>query len=92
MTNIKQLPHHQENWNGYSMDEIMYQKAFLVARMEVSKARLVASAEEVRNGLPGGNKHSVWHKLLSGFSYVDYAVLAFKLGSRVVRLMRAVRR
>ena len=33
----KQLPHSEENWRGYTMDEMMYQKAFLLARMEVSK-------------------------------------------------------
>ena len=88
----KQLPHSQENWQGYTMDEMMYQKAFLLARMEVSKTRLMNQAAEFKSGFPGVSSGSIWGKVLSGFSYVDYAVLAFKLGSKVVRIMRTLRR
>lgn len=88
----KQLPHSEENWRGYTMDEMMYQKAFLLARMEVSKTKLMNQAADLRSGFPGVSSGSIWSKLLSGFSYVDYAVLAFKIGSRVVRLVRTLRR
>lgn len=88
----KQLPHKQDSWHGYTMDEMMYQKAFLLARMEVSKTRLTNSIEEFRTGFPGVKGGSIWSKVLSSFSYLDYAVLAFKLGSRVARLMRTMRR
>lgn len=88
----KQLPHSQENWHGYTMDEMMYQKAFLLARMEVSKTRLARSVSDLRSGFPGVKGGSIWSKVLNSFSYVDYAVLAFKLGSRVARLVRAFRR
>lgn len=88
----KQLPHSEENWRGYTMDEMMYQKAFLLARMEVSKTKLMNQVADLKSGFPGVSSGSIWSKLLSGFSYVDYAVLAFKIGSRVVRLVRTLRR
>ena len=92
MNKKKLLPHSQEGWEGYTMDEMMYQKAFLLARMEVAKARLANSVDEMRSGFPGVSKGSMWSKLLNSFSYVDYAILAFKLGSKVTRLVRALRR
>ena len=49
-------------------------------------------AADLKSGFPGVSSGSIWSKLLSGFSYVDYAVLAFKIGSRVVRLVRTLRR
>lgn len=88
----KQLPHVQDDWQGYTMDEMMYQKAFLLARMEVSKAKLVNRVSEFKTGFPGVSSGSIWSKVLNGFSYVDYAVLAFKLSSKIVRLVRAIRR
>lgn len=88
----KQLPHSEENWQGYTMDEMMYQKAFLLARMEVSKTKLMNQVADLRSGFPGVASGSIWSKLLSGFSYVDYAVVAFKIGSKVVRLIRTLRR
>lgn len=48
----KQLPHVQDDWQGYTMDEMMYQKAFLLARMEVSKAKLVNRVSEFKTGFP----------------------------------------
>ncbi|CCX48912.1 MAG: hypothetical protein J6B36_00205 [Muribaculaceae bacterium] len=88
----KQLPHVQDNWQGYTMEEMMYQKAFLLARMEVSKTKLMNEFSEVRSGMPGVASGSIWSKLLSGFTYVDYAVFAFKIGSKVARLIRTLRR
>lgn len=88
----KQLPHSHENWRGYTMDEMMYQKAFLLARMEVSKSRLLSQASEFKSGFPGVRGGSIWSRILSGLSYVDYIIIAFKLGSKVARLVRALRR
>lgn len=39
-TTTKQLPHEKSEWNGYTLEEIRYMRAYTAARMEITRDRL----------------------------------------------------
>ena len=80
-------PHKQENWTGYTLDEIRYQRAYTLARIEINTSRLKQNAETFVDGGPGSSR-SVVGRILSTFSYVDLALLVWKVGAKVFQTRR----
>lgn len=48
MSNAKQLPHNNEEWKGYTLEEIRYARAYTAARMELNRERLTARARDMQ--------------------------------------------
>ncbi len=80
MSNAKQLPHNTEEWKGYTLEEIRYARAYTAARMELNRERLTARARDMqKNGLK-----------LGAFSYIDIALLTWRVGRKLFRVTRAI--
>ena len=77
---------HTPGWKGYSFDELRYQQAYTAARLEIERERMVATSRVLYGGAVGGRASGIIGKMFAGLSYVDYAVLAFRLGRRVYSL------
>lgn len=91
--NTKTLPHNNSEWNGYTIDELRYMRAYTAARMEISRERLVAKVSSVKkDGIMGAGKGSVVGRLLGAVGYVDMAILGWKISRRVFKTMKILRR
>lgn len=93
MNNKKLLPHHAENWNGYSLDELRYQRAVTMARIEIEKEKLAVGIDDLRQGIPfvGGGR-GLLSKIAGSLNYIDYAMLAFRAFRSASKLFRSLRR
>lgn len=93
MASQKALPHHSSDWKGYTMDELRYMRAYTAARIEISRDnlshRLSTFSKESQNGLmPSG----LIGKIFSAFSFIDIALLTWKVGSQALKVTRFLRR
>ncbi len=85
---------HDPAWRGYTLEELRFQRAYTIARIEIEKNRLrsYAAASMQGNIIPKGTGGSLLLKLFSAFNYIDYAVLAYKLGKTIFSVTRMFRR
>ncbi len=82
-----------EQWGGYTLDEIRFQRAYTLARLEIEKNRIRSHISTMQSNLvPQGRGGSFLLKLFGAFSYFDYAVLAFKLVKAIFSVRRIFRR
>lgn len=74
-----------ERWRGYTIDEIQYQKALSLLKLEIQKERLAAA----KNNLVAPLSYNKWGKVISSAnSYrniVTYAFAGYKLYSAICR-------
>ncbi len=93
MNKQKQLPHHTQEFHGYTMDELRYQRAYAAARVEINRQRL---EERLHNISKGGVKNvggtNLFGKILGAFSYLDLGVMAWKIGSQTFKVIRRLKR
>ncbi|MCM1517853.1 MAG: hypothetical protein NC117_04355 [Pseudoflavonifractor sp.] len=87
----------KNSWSGYTLDEIRYRRLLTVAHGEIEKERLAQQFKSSTGstsvaGIPvspmallGGSvaASGVIKKMLGALSYMDYAIVAFKVGQRL---------
>lgn len=78
----------EPKWRGYSIDELRYRRAFTMARLEIARERLTATSRRIYGGYGMPATSGIIGKLFGSLNYVDYAVLAFRLGKRVYSLFK----
>lgn len=66
--------------NGYGIDELRYRRAYVLAKCEMAKIQISDQLSQFKGGVkqPTG----IMGKLLNSLSYIDYALIAFRLGQR----------
>lgn len=78
----------QTQFNGYSLDELRYQRALVLLQKEFCKSRINRNLNNLRKSNPlapssssslTGKVGFVASKLISGLSYLDYAMIGFSL-------------
>lgn len=92
-------------WRGYSYDELRSRLLINVAKSELSKRRLMSTMHSVAttdsgvgllhgvNGwLDGFSSMALMRKMLGALSYVDYAIVAFRLSRRLVGTFRKAKK
>lgn len=78
---------HADPWQGLSLDELRFQMALNHARREIVGAQLHAIGQEVSDGrLMKSVQGGLISKLLTSLNYLDYAVLAFNVFSKIRRI------
>lgn len=90
----KRLPagHHDENWKGYTIDELCYRRAYTVARLEIEKERLLHNIANIQDGFRASTTtRSMFSRIIGSFSYIDLGLMAFKIGKRIFKTVRRVR-
>jgi hypothetical protein len=82
--------HETSKWRGYTIDELRYRRALNQVKTEIARERIVAGASTFTNFSAKGMlpRHKFWGKVLSGFSMLDYAVLAYQGARRIVGIYR----
>lgn len=90
------------SWNGYTLEEIRYRRLLNVAHEEIERERLTRQFNETAKtasslgmtaaplALIGGSTPAigVLKKMLGALSYMDYAIVAFKVGQRLFDTIR----
>lgn len=83
-----------KRWDGYTLDELRYQRVLMMAKAEVEKMKLVNAYENVVHGVKTseGGRQTIIGRMLGTLSYIDYGVIAFRIGSKLFRAFKAIRR
>jgi len=91
MGTSKILPHEKDDWKGYTLDELRYMKAYTAARLEINRDHLRRNITNVKNmgAIP---TKGLFNKILGTLSYFEIAVMAFRIGGKVFRTVRRLRR
>lgn len=79
-------------WKGYDIDQLRYRRAYLLARCEIEKIKLTTQAASFKEGIPTFKSSGIASRMLKGLNYMDYAYLAYKIVSKVMRLTGRKRR
>jgi hypothetical protein len=94
MASNSNFAHETNEWRGYTIDELRYRRALNQVKTEMARERIVAGASAFTdfsaNGLLPRNKF--WGKLLSGFSMLDYGIMAYQGAKRIVSIYRLFKR
>ncbi len=79
-----------KGWRGYTLDELRYRQALTEVAIDIEKDRISHSiSDAVPNAIKSGSRgSSMISKALGALSYVDYAVL----GWRLIKMIRGLRR
>ncbi|MCH5326999.1 MAG: hypothetical protein J1E29_07345 [Duncaniella sp.] len=89
----KQLPHSTADWQGYTLDELRYMRAYTAARIEINRERLTARMAEITDfNKKGAGAKGIVGRIIGAMSYIDMAVIVWKISSSAFRLFRSVRR
>ncbi len=94
MDTMPQLPPHDaEKWEGYTLDELRYMRAYTAARLEIARERLTHNASGITDVVkaPMGGGQNIFTRILGALSYIDVAVLTFKIGKSAYRIFRSLR-
>lgn len=89
-TTTKQLPHEKSEWNGYTLEELRYMRAYTAARIEITRDRLQRNFGKLKDYGPV-SKTGLLGKVLGTLSYIDIAIITYRIGSRALRTMRFLR-
>ncbi len=83
-----------KNWSGYTLDELRYRRAINHVKMEMEKERVMLSANRIISGKPSSEASSsgLFRKVFTGFSILDYALLAFQAGKQFRKIYRFFKR
>ena len=91
MSTPKELPHEKEAWNGYTLDELRYMRAYTAARLEINRDRLRRNFGNVKKLGPASST-GLLGKVLGTLSYLDIALVTFRIGSKAFKAMRCLKR
>lgn len=87
---MKQIPETtiqrpEKEWKGYTLEELRYEQAVSLARIETQGDILAADFERVRSGNFFLNRNT-FSKVLTMINYTDFMVIGFKLMRRIAPL------
>lgn len=76
----------EEQWQGYSYDELRFRRVLTMTKIELQKG-LLAEKTQMKNKAAEVST-SISRKLFGALNYVDYALLAFKAAKRIMRIFK----
>ena len=77
-----------EQWKGYSFEELYVRRAEIFARKEIEKYRLGLCLDNMKQSTPLLGIASNSGRRSSWFTYLEYALVAFRVARRVMPLFR----
>lgn len=82
MLNLPPYPKQETpRWKGLTLEEIQMRRLMVQARMEISKFKLSAQIDGVRQKTPllNGNNKSMLSRVASAFTMAEYVLFAVKI-------------
>lgn len=84
----------RNDWRGYTLSELRYRRAYVQVKLEMERAALFSQSKAVADkgiipmrGVTGG----ILGKVMGALDYFDYAFLAYKAGSKILHIFKALR-
>lgn len=81
-----------EKIKGYTLEELMYRRAYTSARLEIQRQRIMMNFQRLKGGGGTAMARSWTGRLLSSFSYFDIGIFAYKIGRNVFRGIKRLKR
>ncbi len=75
-------------WKGLTLNEIRYARAILGARIDISREILSANASAIFSGKGATSSSSLLGRMLGALNWVDYSLIALRVGQRAVQIFR----
>lgn len=72
-------------WQGYTYEQLVYERALALARIEMEKERASAESERVRRGNFMLSR-SLFSRLVSALSYADFLVIGVRMWRKLAPL------
>lgn len=91
MSTTKETPHEKDTWKGYTLDELRYMRAYTAARIEINRDRLQRNFANLKKDGPIP-KTGILGKILGTLSYIDIALVTFRIGSKALKAMRFLKK
>lgn len=79
-------------WKGYTLEELQYQKALVLVRLEMQKERLSGLKESLVNGSKTNVVSRLWGQYSANKNVIQYAIVGFKMFQTVRKILKRFRR
>lgn len=81
-------------WNGYSLDELRYQRAVVLTRLEIQKGRMLQQVQS--SGINGdsaarGFAGAILKKFFGNMSFIDYIFIGFKVTKTAMKFIQMLK-
>lgn len=78
---------------GYTLEQLRYQRVLTMAKAEMEKIKLINAYDKIVHGSNNGNgSQGIISRMLGAVSYFDYGVIAFRIGSKIFRTIKALKK
>jgi hypothetical protein len=82
------------SWNGYSLDELRYQRAVTLTRIEIQKGKILQHVQS--SGIDGtftakGFTGVIMKKFFGNMSFIDYIFIGFKVAKTAMKFIQILR-
>lgn len=82
---VEKITEKDTDFQGYTIDELRYRRAYALAKYEMSKMRMVEQFDSAKASLaPRG----LMGKIIGNLNWLDYAVIGFNIFKTLRRLRR----
>lgn len=79
-------------WKGYTLEELQYQKALVLVRMEMQKERLSGLKQQLVNGSKANMISRLWGQYSANKNIVQYTIAGFKMFQVVRKVVRSFKK
>lgn len=77
-----------QQWKGYTFDELRMMRLVNLTRLEMEKAKLAHVTKSVTDKTQWLGNKPILKKITGALDYVDYAMIAYSVGRRLIKIFR----
>ncbi len=75
-------------WRGYTLDELRFRRVLSMTKLELQKESVAQQFSNMRKGCTADGAAGMLSRMLGAFNYFEYAIFAFTVGRKLMRLFR----
>ena len=80
-------------WQGYTLEEIRYQRVLTLARIEMEKVKLMSAYQTALHGdKTQKTAIGIIGRMFGALNYFDYGLIAYRLGRQLFKTVGRLRR
>lgn len=81
------IPKPEVEWEGLTLDELRYARALTRARIDISREMLAARTNAIMSGRSQGTEgRTMLGRMLGALNWIDYGLIALRVGSKLTSL------
>jgi len=86
----KSMPHHQDDWEGYTLEDLRYRRAYVAACRELEREKLAHAAGALRTNPATGAFNAV-RRVTEKVPMLNYTLLALGVGQKAWKIISKFR-